>query len=452
MSPHVLVVDDDAAMAETIADGLVAAGFDAHALSQPEEARARIARGEHDALVTDLRMARHDGLELLALSHEVSPEAPVIVMTAFSAIDSAVESIRRGAYHYLAKPFKLDELTIFLRRALDEVARRRESRTLKQALRTSFAAAQLVGDSAAMRGVADLIERVAHADVPVLILGETGTGKSLVARALHAESPRAERALVSINCAAIPEALLESELFGHQRGAFTGAVSARAGLFEEAQGGTIFLDEIGEMPPALQAKLLHVLETGMIRRLGEARERAVNARVVAATNRDLRAAVRDGSFREDLLYRLDVVSIEIPALRFRRDDIPALVARFLEAARRKHAASPVERFAAEAMEALARYDWPGNVRELEHVVERAVLLGRSAEVARAELPRAVLEGQARAAAAPSFGGEVLPMRELQRRYAHWAFERCGGSKRAACDALQIDYKTLMRWLGSGDPG
>ncbi len=443
--PLALIVDDDRALLETIADGLTVRGIDTLAFSDPAAALAEIARGRHDVLVTDLRMPKHDGLSLLERSLQSAADCPVIVMTAYSGVDSAIESIRRGAYHYLTKPFKTEELALFIQRAVDDAALRRETRTLKRALRRSYALENLIGSSAAMRELADNVRRVADARVPVLILGETGTGKGVIARALHAESGRAERAYIPVNCAALPENLLESELFGHAKGAFTGATAARMGLFEAADGGSLFLDEVAEMAPALQAKLLHVLETGKVRPLGETRERAVDVRVIAATHRDLKKRVADGSFREDLLYRLDVISLEVPALRFRRDDIPSLVAHFMQALREKHPSAVPRRLSAAALQALSEYPWPGNVRELEHALERVVLLGRHEEADPSDLPKSV---QARASQPGQidFGASVLPMRELQRRYASWALAHCGGEKRATCEALEIDYKTLMRHI------
>jgi two-component system response regulator HydG len=272
-SPRVIVVDDNLEMAGTIAEGLVDRGYDAVAVASGQEALARLRGEKVDALVTDLRMPKVDGLELLAESRKLDPERPVIVMTAYSAIDTAVESIRQGAYHYLTKPFKQDELVIFLQRALDDVRLKRETLALKTALRTRFSGSSIIGHSPAIQAVRERIARVADAPAPVIIFGETGTGKGLVARALHADSHRAGRPFVSVNCAALPEPLLESELFGYVKGAFTGAVSDRAGLFAEADGGSLFLDEIAEMPPALQAKLLHVLESGTVRPVGAARQR-----------------------------------------------------------------------------------------------------------------------------------------------------------------------------------
>ena len=442
-TPRVLVVDDRPDMAEMVADGLAEHGFDARAIPDVKDAIAQLSLGTHDALVTDLRIPGSDGLELLALSRSVAPESPVIVMTAFSGIDTAVESIRRGAYHYLTKPFKVEELVLFLKRALDESALRREAKALRSALHSSRG--DVVGDSPAMRDVLDLVRRVADSQVPVLLLGETGTGKGLIARAIHAESSRASEPFVAVNCAAIPETLLESELFGHVKGAFTGASADRVGLFAQAQRGTLFLDEIAELSAPLQAKLLHVLETGRVRPVGSDRERRVDARVIAATHRDLRRRVAENSFREDLLYRLDVVSIEIPPLRARRVDLPHLIERFMPRALSRSTRSAPFHFSRAAMEALSTYTWPGNVRELEHLVERVVLLCREDEAGIADLPKSITDRRPEVAE-PSFGERVMPIRELQRRYAAWALERLGGAKMATCEALGIDSKTLSKWL------
>lgn len=444
---RVVVVDDHLDMAEMVADGLSGHGYDAVAYGDPRRAADEIDLGRHAALVTDLRMNGLDGLDLLARSRAASEDAPVILMTAFSGVDSAIESIRRGAYHYLTKPFKIEELALFLGRALEELQARREARSLARALRATFSLEHVVGESPIMRDLGDVVRRVADADVPVLVLGETGTGKGLVARALHAESGRADRPFFALNCAAVPETLLESELFGHTRGAFTGATSARAGIFRDAHGGTLFLDEIGEMSPALQAKLLHVLETSRVRPLGESKEHVVDVRIVAATHRDLVARVREGAFREDLLYRLDVVSIEIPALRHRREDVPRLVDHFFRTFREKHPRAVVRRFSREAMARLSSYAFPGNVRELSHAVERAVLLGRDEEAGLDDLPPAIREPRGEEGGARvDFGDVVLPLREMQKRYVAFAFERLGQHKGRTCEALGIDWKTLARWL------
>ena len=445
--PRVLVVDDRLEMAEMLADGL-RESYDPLPLASSREALARLEKERVDALVTDLRMPELDGMQLLAASRRLDPRRPVIIMTAYAAIDSAIEAIRQGASHYLTKPFRLEELAIFLGRALDESKVRREAAALRATLRESFAPEGFVARSGAMQAVLDVVRRVARTDAPVLLTGETGTGKGLVARTIHAESDRAGGPFVTVNCAALPEALLESELFGHVRGAFTGATQDRAGLFAEASGGTLLLDEIGEIPPALQAKLLHVLESRTVRPVGASRERPVDVRILAATHRDLRERVQAGTFREDLLYRLDVVPIHLPPLRERPEDLPLLLEAFLAAARARHPTSQVERISPDAIAALLEYRWPGNVRELAHVVERLVLLTPHAEVERADLPVVVREQPAEAS--PGFGDEIVPVRELQRRYASWALARCGGHRGRTAERLGIDPKTLAKWLEPAD--
>jgi len=301
-----------------------------------------------------------------------------------------------------------------------------------------------------MRDVLELMERVAAVDVPVLLRGETGTGKSMVAGAIHALSPRAKAPFVAVNCAALPEALLESELFGHVKGAFTGAASDRPGLFVEAERGTILLDEIGELPLAIQAKLLHVLERGAVRPVGSSRERTVDVRIIAATHRDLPEMARSQQFREDLMYRLDVVAIEIPALRHRKEDILPLVEHFLETYRAKYPASPVTGLSPAALRQLMDYPWPGNVRELAHLIQRLVVLGRTPVAELEDLPPSL--AQEPRPVQDTFG-ELVPARELQHRYAAWALERCGGHKSRTAEKLGIDIKTLNRWLqepGAGE--
>jgi len=441
--PRVVVLDDQISMAEMLADGLNERGYDALAIGSAHQALKILQEEKIDALVTDLRMPELDGLEMLARSRRLDPERPVIVMTAYSAIDSAIESIRLGAYHYLTKPFKVDEVELFLARALDEARLRRETVSLKRALRDRYSVANLIGRSPAIAEVAELIERVADASVSVLILGETGTGKGVVARAIHAQGNRASGPFVSVNCAALPENLLESELFGHMKGAFTGATTSRDGLFAEADGGTLLLDEIGEMSAALQAKLLHVIESGRVRAVGSSKEREIDVRILAATHRDLRDRVATGQFREDLLYRLEVVTIDLPPLRHRRDDLPLLIEHFLARVKAKHTQSPVERIGRDALDVMLDYPWPGNVRELEHVIERLVLLGRSAEVTAGELPPSV---RAKPRGTMGFEGPIVPMRELQRRYAAWAYEQLGARNMITAEKLGIDPKTLSRLL------
>ena len=448
MTAHVLVVDDHLEMAEMLADALQDAGFTAEALASGTLALERLERGGLDALVTDLRMDPVGGLELLAASKRLAPQRPVIVMTAYGAIETAVAAIRQGAYQYLTKPFQSEELEIFLRRALEERDLQEEARHLRHALRGQLGTDGLVGTSRAMLEVMDLIDRVAVVEVPVLLQGETGTGKSLAASAIHARSLRHKGPFVSVNCAALPEALLESELFGHAKGAFTGAATERPGLFAEAESGTILLDEIGELPLAIQAKLLHVLEGGCVRPVGSNRERKVDVRILAATHRDLRDMVARQQFREDLLYRLDVVSIEIPPLRQRRDDILPLVNYFLKTFRAKFPLSQVEAFAPAALARLMDYPWPGNLRELSHVVQRVVVLGRHRLAELEELPPGLSQASPEA---PDACSAVIPARLLQHRYAVWALDRLGGNKSRTAEHLGIDIKTLSRWLQEEAP-
>ncbi|MRG97581.1 sigma-54-dependent transcriptional regulator [Polyangium spumosum] len=442
--PHVVIVDDKLEMAEMLSDGLAEHGYSAFAVATGKQALARVESEPVDALVTDLRMPGMDGIELLTAARRAVPDLPVLVMTAYGGMDTAIESIRRGAYHYLTKPFKLDELVVYLGRALDESRVRREARTLRKSLRDGAAKAGIVARSSAMRAALDVIVRVASSDVPVLLTGPTGSGKGMFARYLHAESGRARGPFVTVNCAALPEPLLESELFGHAKGAFTGATTRRSGLFAEAEGGTMFLDEIGEMAPALQAKLLDVLERRVVRPVGSTKETPIDVRIVTATHRDLRRRVAEGLFREDLLYRLDVVPVNVPPLRDRRDDLPELAAELLAKARARHPTSRVERLSRECLLAMLEYPWPGNVRELAHAVERLVLLGRSSEAhfADAALPHVAT----RDLPSVHFSGPVLPMRELQQRYARWALAELGGNKTRAAERLGIDVKTLGKYL------
>ncbi|HEY3804950.1 MAG TPA: sigma-54 dependent transcriptional regulator [Kofleriaceae bacterium] len=440
---RILIVDDKLALAETLADGLADRGYAARALGASKDALAELRAGRADLLVTDLRMPEVDGFALLDAARELDRELPVIVMTAYGAIDSAVEAIRRGAYHYLTKPFKLDELLVFVERALADRALRREAAELRDVVDHRFSRAGLTSASPAMQDVLRVIDRVAASDVALLVTGKVGTGKTTVARAIHNESPRAKGPFVMVNSAAIPESLLESELFGHVKGAYTGATTDRPGLFAEADRGTLLLDEIGEMSPALQAKLLHVLETGRIRPVGSSGERAVDVRVITATHRDLHALVREGRFREDLLYRLDVVELAIPPLVARREDIPLLADALLADALRRNPRSSVRAIGKSALARLVDYSWPGNVRELSHVIERAVVLATGDELTERDLPDDVC---APAPSAPEFNGEILAMRELQRRYARWALDRLGGNKSRTADQLEVDVKTLSKLL------
>lgn len=441
---RILLVDDDLDMLEALSDGLADKGFEVTAARSAEAALVHLAEANFDVMVTDLRMTGADGLTLLAEARALNPQLPVIVMTAYSALDTAIEAVRRGAFHYLAKPFRVDELLIFIRRAFEDTQLRREAEVLRHALRVQPGPPGLLGTSAAMQELFRIIDRVASTSAPVLITGETGTGKTLVASTIHQRSGRASAPLVALNCAALPENLLESELFGHVRGAFSGATSSSAGLFSAADGGSILLDEIGEMALPLQAKLLHVIERGAVRPIGGMKERPIDVRVLAATNRDLEQAVRDGRFREDLLYRLNLVVLELPPLRERNGDLPELIDHFLGKARARYPDSPVCNFSRAALERLLAHPWPGNVRELSHTIERLVLLGHGAMIEVADLPRSF---SAPPDSNPAFDA-IVPMREMQRRYAAWVLEQVDGIRAHAARRLGIDVKTLGRLLGA----
>jgi two-component system, NtrC family, response regulator HydG len=447
---RVLVVDDNLEMASTISDYLRSQGFDAEAVSGGGEGIARFAAAPADAVLTDLRMHDVDGMDVLEGVKRIDHETPVVIMTAFGAVDSAVEDIRRGAYHYVTKPFKMDVVRVLLERACAERSLRSENARLRRAVEDRFSFASLVGKSPSMQELYSLIERVADVTLPVLIMGETGTGKELVARAIHALGPRAKASFVAVNCAALPEALLESELFGHARGAFTGATQPRRGLFVEADGGTLLLDEIGDMPVPLQAKLLRILESGEIRAVGSDTVRRCDVRVVAATHRVLEDLVREGKFREDLYYRLRVVTLRLAPLRERREDVPLLLDHFLARARRQAPESRADEFTPEALTLLSQHSWPGNVRELEHLVQNLVVTGTGG----------LIEGDAVRTLLREVSGDhpldrarrgLWSLRELEQEYIAWVLEHTGGNKTRASEILGIDPSTLYRREIRGKP-
>jgi two-component system, NtrC family, response regulator HydG len=442
MSRRVLIADDHIEMARLLAERLHDDGWEAQVVSGGAAAIAALQAAVPDLVITDLRMVDVDGLDVLDAARAADPELPVIIMTAFGTIDTAIESMKRGAWHYVVKPVRLDELALHVQRASEHRTLRRVNRQLRARHRHGLSA--LVGKSAAMRELYALVERVALAASPVLLRGESGSGKELVARALHEAGPRRERPFLAINCTTLPEALLESELFGHTRGAFTGAVAARAGLFVEASSGTLFLDEIGDMAPALQAKLLRVVQQGEVRPVGSDETRAVDVRVIAATHQDLEQRVADGRFRQDLFYRLGVVPITVPPLRERLDDVPMLAEHFLAAARARNPHSPVARVTPEVVTAFSRYPWPGNVRELENLIERLVVMATSAEIGLPELAALAPEiasGQDRFSLPRD---RLATLRELEEEYIAWMIERCGGNKTKAAELLGIDPSTLHR--------
>jgi DNA-binding NtrC family response regulator len=447
----VLVVDDDPALLEVLEVNLQAKGYQVGAHARAEDAFAALASTPVDVVITDLNLQGASGLELCERIVRARPEVPVLVITGHGSLDAAVAAIRAGAYDFITKPFDLDVLDVAIARAVRH--RRRPPRRATPSADDPLAA--LAGDSPAIEGLRGLIERVAGSDASVLIRGETGTGKELVARALHARSARRDGPFVAINCAAMPEALLESELFGHVKGAFSGAVEARAGLFQRASGGTLFLDEIGDMSMPLQAKLLRVLQERRARPVGGSEERPFDVRVVAATHRDLREAVERGSFRADLLFRLDVIGMEVPPLRARGRDVLALAQRFVD----EHAArggKHVTGVSDGAAEHLLAYGWPGNARELQNCIERAVALTEHDEVQVEDLPasvRAASPTRMRAAdplavLAPGDDPRALPtLDEMERRYVHHVLDLARGNKTLAARVLGLDRKSLYRKLG-----
>jgi DNA-binding NtrC family response regulator len=437
-----LVADDDRVARELLAEALGREGYQVRVAASGEEC-LRLAEGEPiDMVLVDLRMPDLDGLDVLKRLTLSQPELPVVILTAFATIETAIEAVNAGAYDYLSKPFRMEEIRVVVRRTLE--ARRLASENLKyrQELKTRYGVEALVGQSHQMVEIYTLVARMASLDTTVLIQGETGTGKELVARAIHEASPRADRPFVVVDCAALPETLFESELFGHERGAFTGAVTARRGLLETSAGGTCLLDEIGELTAPLQAKLLRALQERTIRRVGGNEAIAVNVRIVAATNRDLRKLVADGAFRDDLYYRLNVVTITMPPLRERATDIPLLAQRFLE----KFAQSsgrPVKRLAPQAAELLESYAWPGNVRELEHVIERAVALSASETLLADDFPPHV---RAEPGTQPRLPAPRMTLEDVKRWYVNVVLEEAGGNKLRAAELLGIDRRTLYRIL------
>jgi DNA-binding NtrC family response regulator len=441
MKAHVVVTEDDNTQREIIRDILTASNYDATACSGAAEALDTIRKDNVDLLLTDLRMPEMDGLELLREAKKLRPDMEVVVMTAYATVQTAVTAMKEGATDYLAKPFDKDELLLVVERALERGSLKRENVELRRLVTDSVSLGSIVGQSEPMRRVFDLVRRATPLQTTVLILGESGTGKELVARHIHFNGPRSDKPFIVVNCAAIPDTLVESELFGHEKGAFTGADTARPGKFEAANAGTIFLDEIGDMRQESQAKLLRVLQDGTVERVGATSGRSVDVRVVAATNQDLRKLVDEGIFREDLYYRLEVLPIRLPPLRERVQDLPLLIQHFREKlSSRVGKAAPA--VGPGALDAMRHYRWPGNVRELENTLEQVFIMTDKETVELDDLPDKLRER------APETGEFRLPasglvLEDLEQDFIRQALARTGGRIKEAAELLGLSYKTLQ---------
>jgi two-component system response regulator HydG len=445
----VLIADDDRAMCDVLETGLNRRGFRVETVQRGDQALKRLAVSDTEVLLTDLNMPGIGGIALCIESQAVRPDVPVIVLTAFGSLETAISAIRAGAYDFINKPVELDVLALALDRAVSYARVRSDLKRIQEQLEGERAAggvAGMIGQSEAMRRVYDLLERTAGSLVTVLIAGESGTGKELVARALHERSPRGQGPFVAFNCAALPDALMESELFGHVRGAFTDARSARQGLFVKAQGGTLFLDEVGEMPLSMQAKLLRALQERKLRPVGSDDEIDFDVRIIAATNRDLLSSVDEGQFRQDLYFRLNVLQLHMPALRTRGNDVLLLAQHFLARAAAA-AGKPLRAIASDTATKLLAYSWPGNVRELQNCMERAVALARFDQITVDDLPDALREfRKSHVLVVAESSTELVPLEEVERRYVLRVMESVGGNRSVAARVLRLDRKTLGRKL------
>ncbi len=443
--PNVLIIDDEAGILETLRILLKGEGFTPHTALGGKAGLDKIESLNPDIIITDVRMPNVTGVEVLAAARQKDPLTPVILMTAQATLQSAMQAVNQGAYYYLQKPFRNDELLAILRRAAEHRSLRVENKSLRQEMRRRDGSVRPVGKSRSWLDVLKLAETVAPTESTVLIQGESGTGKEVVARYIHDLSGRADGSFLSINCGALPESLLESELFGHVKGSFTGAVKDKSGLFTAAGGGTFFLDEIGETTPATQVKLLRVLQHREVIPVGATEAQPIDTRILAATNRDLEEEIRRGNFRSDLFYRLNVIAMHLPPLRDRRDDIPLLAESFLLRAADLRGGEP-KRLSEDAARTLNEYNWPGNVRELENALERAVILtGDAGEIPLSALPVRVTERRIE----PLVRDRAHPnptLETIERAYILWVLQGEGGNKTRAADVLGIDPSTLHRKL------
>lgn len=441
---RILVVDDEESMREFLSVVLSKEGYSVRAVGSGKEALEVLARENFALLISDLRMPEMSGLELVALARKRHPQLAVIVITAFASLESAIEALRLGALDYIMKPFQVDEILLVVAKACEQLDLRRENQSLREQLGHRADTLPIIAESPPMKKILELVKRIGPSDATILITGESGTGKELIAQALHAYSARSEAPFVTINCGALPDTLLESELFGHIRGSFTGAVRDKEGLFKVASKGTLFLDEIAEMSPALQVKLLRALQEREILPIGATKPLKVDVRVIAATNADIEKKQKSGQFRSDLYYRLAVIPIHLIPLREREEDIPALVNFFLERTCRRNGLA-VKRVSPDAMKLLLAYPWPGNVRELENTIERAVILAESDTVMPDSLP-----GKIHASESSSFRWQpsqaCLTLQEVERDYMVQVLQETGWQKRRASEILGIDPSTIYRKL------
>ncbi|MCC6335450.1 MAG: sigma-54-dependent Fis family transcriptional regulator [Myxococcales bacterium] len=452
----VLVADDEASIRHVLSLVLSEHGYEVRAVADGEEALKELGARHYDVVISDVRMPKVDGLNLLKTALASHPDLTFLVMSAYGSKDQALEAVAAGAYDFIQKPFKPEEIVFVLKKAEERQRLVRENRRLRGQPETASPLDRLLGESEAMASLKRQLTRVAPVSTTVLVAGESGTGKELVARAIHELSLRAQEPFITVNCGAIPAGLIESELFGHARGAFTDARQARRGLFSEADGGTIFLDEVGELPMAAQVKLLRVLQEGEVRPVGESRAEKVDVRVVAATLRDLSRLVEKGEFREDLYFRLNVVQLKVPPLRERKGDVLPLATAFLERFNREfNREPPLERFGPEAEALLTAYAWPGNVRELENAVERAVLLADGRVVVPENLPEKLWSARLSATAQPQPAGLELPrpeavqfslkraIHEVEERFIRAALRRTRGNRTRAAELLEISHRALL---------
>jgi DNA-binding NtrC family response regulator len=446
-SENILVVDDEPQMAQWVKDLLSEEGFNVQYALSAEEAVQRLASDPYHLVITDLRMQKMTGMDLLKKIQTEWPEILVILVTAFGTVESAIEAMKGGAYDYITKPFKSDELILTVKKAFEQIRLKGEVRRLREEISKEYQFENIIGKSKKLKEIYNLIRRISQSTVNVLITGESGTGKDLIAKAIHYNSPRKDRPFVAINCAAIPETLLESELFGHAKGAFTDAKGDKKGLFEEAEGGTLFLDEIGELPISLQAKLLRAIQDREIRRVGSNRSIPVDIRIISASNLDLKEQVRKRLFREDLYYRINVLEFSLPPLRDRKEDIALLVHHFIQKYG-NNSNKKIGGMTETAMAALLDYPWPGNVRELENAIERAVTLCQGEKITLDDLPPTLSGNQPGRFVLDEALQKQLPLEAVEREYVQRIMDLVGGNKVKAAHILQIDRKTLYRKLAT----